>query len=313
MPAPPEPPDEHRALAGKTALVTGAYGDIGRHTAIGLARAGATVIPAGRNTGKLDQLAADIAAQVPGAQVEPLHLDLADLDSIHRAARTVTDGGSPLDVLVNNAAVMPGSSRQTTADGFELAFGTNVLGHYALTGLLLTPLLAAPEARVISLCAGPSNQRLDTSDLNSENRYRGGMRTYMASKLADAVFAQELARLAAGTSVKSLTVSPGTAATGVQRHNAVIGFLAKYVFAPITSTPEQAARPALFAATEPGLASGALVTPGRLGGVKGHPAPRTVPDAFADPDTGRALWQEAEQLTGIPYPFGAPSAAADQA
>jgi len=221
------------ALTEKIALVTGAYGDIGQHTVLGLARAGATVIAAGRDPAKLEQLAQNAAAQVPGAEIETLVVDLADLSSIQQAAQTALATERPVDVLVNNAAVMPGGQRQATRDGFELAFGTNHLGHYALTGHLLPALLTSPEARVISICAGPSNQRLDTSDLNSEQRYRGGMRTYMASKLANAVFAQELARRVNGTTLKSLTVFPGTAATGVQRNNPFIGWLARYLFAPV--------------------------------------------------------------------------------
>jgi NAD(P)-dependent dehydrogenase (short-subunit alcohol dehydrogenase family) len=288
------------AGTGKIALVTGAYGDIGQHTVLGLARAGVTVIAAGRDPAKLEQLAQATATQVPGAQVETLVLDLADLNSVQHAAQTVLATARPLQILINNAAVMPGGQRQTTRDGFELAFGTNQLGHYALTGHLLPVLLNSPEARVVTVCAGPPNQRLDTSDLNSERRYRGGMRIYMTSKLATAVFAQELARRAAATTIRSLTANPGVAATGVQRNNPLIGWLARSVFAPIASTPEQAARPSLYAATHSGLANGALVGPT---GMKGAPRLPKVPAAVADEATGQQLWQASEQLTGIRYQF----------
>jgi NAD(P)-dependent dehydrogenase (short-subunit alcohol dehydrogenase family) len=296
------PAEDAPAATGKLALVTGAYGDIGQHTVIGLARAGATVIAAGRDRAKLDQLAETAASQVPGAQIEALVLDLADLGSIQRAAETVLATARPLDVLVNNAAVMPAGQRQATRDGFELAFGTNHLGHYALTGHLLPALLTSPEARVVTVCAGPPNQRLNTSDLNSDQRYKGGMRTYMTSKLATAVFAQELARRAAGTTVKSVTANPGVAATGVQRNNPLIGWLAKYVFAPVASTPEQAARPSLYAATRSGLANGALVGPT---GMKGAPRLRNVPAAVADEAIGRGLWETSERLTAVHYQFSA--------
>jgi len=286
------------ALTGKIALVTGAYGDIGQHTVTGLARAGATVIAAGRDAAKLGLLAHNAATQVPGAEIETLVLDLADLASVQRAAGTVLAAARPVDVLVNNAAVMPGGQRQTTHDGFELAFGTNHLGHYALTGHLLPALLTSPEARVITVCAGPPNQRLDTSDLNSERHYRGGMRTYMASKLATAVYAQELARRAADTTVTSLTANPGVAATGVQRHNPLIGWLARYLFAPIASTPEQAARPSLYAATHADLDNGTLIGPTAM---KGAPQPRKVPPAVADQATGLQLWEASERLTGAHY------------
>jgi NAD(P)-dependent dehydrogenase (short-subunit alcohol dehydrogenase family) len=294
--------------SGKVALVTGAYGDIGRQTVMGLARAGRTVIAAGRDPVKLAQLAQDVAKEVPRAHVETLVLDLADLSSVDRAAEMVVSSGRPLDVLVNNAAVMPGGQRQTTTDGFELAFGTNHLGHFALTGRLLPALLASPNARVVTLCAGPPNQRLDTTDLNSGKRYKGGMRTYMASKLANAVFAQELARRLGGTTVTSLTANPGVAATGVQRNNPFIAWLARYVFAPIASTPEQAARPAVYAATHSGLGNGALVGPGGLVGAKGVPAVRKVPPAVADVAIGRRLWEESERLTGVRYELSQPGA-----
>jgi len=291
---------DQTALTAKIALVTGAYGDIGQHTVLGLARAGATVIAAGRDVVKLEQLAQSATAQVPSAHIETLVLDLADLGSVLQAAMMVLATARPLDVLINNAAVMPGRERQTTRDGFELAFGTNQLGHYALTGHLLPALLASPEARVVTVCAGPPNQHLDTSDLNSERRYRGGMRTYMASKLAAAVFAQELARRAAATTVKSLTANPGVAATGVQRNNPLIGWLARWVFTPVASTPEQAARPSLYAATRSGLANGALVGPA---GMKGAPRLRTVPAAVADKATGLQLWEASERLIGVRYQF----------
>jgi NAD(P)-dependent dehydrogenase (short-subunit alcohol dehydrogenase family) len=306
--SPEAPTTDAPVLAGKVALVTGAYGDIGQHTVLGLARAGATVIGAGRNAIKLEQLVRLAATQVPGAQIETLVLDLADLGSVKRAAETVLSTARPVDILINNAAVMPGRERQTTGDGFELAFGTNHLGHYALTGQLLPALLTAPEARVVTVCAGPPNQRLDTSDLNSERRYKGGMRTYMTSKLATAVFAQELARRAAATTVKSLTANPGVAATGVQRNNPLIGWLARYVFAPVASTPEQAARPSVYAATRTDLANGSLVGPT---GMKGAPRLRKVPAAVADQATGQQLWQASEELTGISYKFSRPDAPED--
>jgi len=302
--APSTPSPKPPALAGKRALVTGAYGDIGQETVLGLARAGAAVIAAGRDATELDSLAQKVAEEVPGAKVEPLELDLADLASVKRAAEIVVASGRPLDVLVNNAAIMPGRQRQTTKDGFEVAFGTNHLGHFAMVGYLLPALLAGPEARVITVCAGASNQRLDTSDLNSERSYPGGMRTYMATKHATAVYAQELARRLTGTTVKSLTVHPGVAATGVQRHNPFIGWLAKYVFAPVASTPPQAARPAVYAATQPGLDNGALIGPGGRLGIKGEPAVHKVPAALTDKTTGRHLWATSEELTGVHYRLG---------
>jgi NAD(P)-dependent dehydrogenase (short-subunit alcohol dehydrogenase family) len=297
------------ARSERLALVTGAYGDIGRHPVVGRARAGQVVIAAGRDSAKLDDLARSVAALVPGAHVETVVLDLADLGSVRRAAETILAAARPLDVLVNNAAVMPGGRRQSTVDGFELAFGTNHLGHYALTGHLLPALLSSSEARVISVCAGASNQRLDTDDLNSESRYRGGMGTYMASKLASAVFSQELARRLDGTTVKSLLVSPGVAVTGVQRNNPFIGWLARYVFAPVASTPEQAARPSLYATTHSGLDNGALIAPGGAGGMRGAPALRSVPEAIASPAVGLRLWEASERLSGVHYAFdrlGAP-------
>jgi NAD(P)-dependent dehydrogenase (short-subunit alcohol dehydrogenase family) len=124
------------------------------------------------------------------------------------------------------------------------------------------------------------------------------MRTYMTSKLATAVFAQELARRVAATTVKSLTANPGVAATGVQRNNPLIGWLARYLFAPVASTAEQAARPSLYAATRSGLANGILVGPNRM---KGAPRLRNVPAAVADEAVGLQLWEASERLTGVRY------------
>src|SRR5262249_25254051 len=191
--------------------------------------------------------------------------------------------------------------RQTTSDGFELAFGTNQLGHFALVGHLLPALLAAPGARVVTVTAGTSRSPLDTSDLNSEKRYRGGMSTYIATKYATAVYAQELTRRLAGTSIKSLTIHPGVAATGVQRHNPVIGFLAKYVFAPVTSTPAQAARPAIYAATHPGLANGALIGPGGLLGIKAEPRLTKRHPGLTDQASAEHLGATTQRLTGVRY------------
>lgn len=189
-------PESIPSQKGRLAVVTGANSGIGEVTATALAGAGAEVVVAGRDAGKARAAVERITAAVPGAVARPEVLDLADLASVAAFADRLTAVGRPLDLLVNNAGVMAIPDRRTTADGFELTFGTNHLGHFALTGGLLPLLLRAPGARVVTVSAMIARSRLARlDDLNSERRYRP-MGSYATSKLANVLFARELQRRA---------------------------------------------------------------------------------------------------------------------
>ncbi|WP_329429205.1 oxidoreductase [Streptosporangium sp. NBC_01495] len=289
---------------GKLAMVTGANSGIGRHTALELARAGATVLLAGRSTSALDETATAIGAEVPGARLETVVLDLADLSSIGAAAGKVLALDRPLDLLVNNAGVMAVPERRTTADGFELTFGTNHLGHFALTGHLLPALLRAEAARVVTVSAIAFRWRMgELVDLNSERRY-SAMGSYAKSKRANVVFTRELSRRAHGTNLVPVVVHPGASQTSLQQHTprwmrALSAPLNRLMFQPT----DRAAWPSLYAATHPGLGGGEFVGPTGRQGMHGSPGVLSLSKNVTDPETGRALWDASERLTGVTYRF----------
>ena len=293
-------------LVGKRALVTGGTGGIGLETALALAKAGAEVVIAGRGTAKVDHAVAAVREAVPTAKVAGLVLDLASLTSIDSAVAEVLAAGQPLDLLINNAGVMAVPERRETVDGFELTFGTNHLGHFALTGRLLPALLAAPAARVVTVSAKVARNKSATLDdpLSLES-YDSGMVAYTKSKLANVVFTLELARRASGTGITAVAVHPGTSNTGLQQH------LPKYmqVIASavlerfVGQSPADAARPSLYAATNPAVEPGDFVVPDGRGELRGAPHVAELPAAATDPAVGRRLWELSEELTHVTYAF----------
>ncbi|WP_329135012.1 oxidoreductase [Streptomyces sp. NBC_01476] len=291
------------AQHGKLALVTGANSGLGRITALELARAGATVLLAGRTPASLEEAAAAITREVPGAGLLPVRLDLADLASVEEAAAAVIALDRPLDLLINNAGVMAVPERRTTKDGFELTFGTNHLGHFALTGRLLPALLRAESARVVTVSALVARNRgLTFDDVAGERKYTP-MSAYALSKYANVVFTQELARRAAATPLTAVAVHPGSANTGIQRHvprlvKAVVGVAMERV---LGQRPEEAALPSLYAATEPGIAPAAFIGPTGRMETRGAPGPVKLPATAADPAIGRTLWELSERLTHVGY------------
>jgi len=292
---------------GRRALVTGANSGIGLVTARELARAGATVLLAGRDPLKLDTAVASIRAAVPTAAVSPLVLDLGSLESIKNAAALLIADGKPLDLLINNAAVMGVPERRTTVDGFELTVGTNHLGHFALTGRVLPLLLRAPLARVVTVSAGAAAwQRADLDDLQSVSGYRP-LSAYATSKLANVAFSQELARRAAGTPLTAVAVHPGTAGTSLQRYRApVVRWLTGHLLTRLLGQDAQrAARPSVYAATTLLIPNGAYLGPH---GRRQAPVPVELPADAADPVTTARLWTESELLTGVRYDFSTPTA-----
>jgi NAD(P)-dependent dehydrogenase (short-subunit alcohol dehydrogenase family) len=293
-------------LVGKRALVTGGTGGIGFETVVALAKAGAEVVIAGRAKTKVDDAVSAVREAVDTAEVEGLVLDLASLASVGSAAAEVLAAGRALDLLINNAGIMAVPERRETADGFELTFGTNHLGHFALTGHLLPALLAAPAARVVTVSAKVArNKGATLEDPLSSVSYDSGMAAYTKSKLANVVFTLELARRASGTGITAVAVHPGTSNTGLQQH------LPKYarVLASallerfVGQSPADAARPSLYAATHPAVEPGDFVVPDGRGELRGAPRVAEMPAAATDPVVGRRLWELSEKLTHVSYSF----------
>jgi NAD(P)-dependent dehydrogenase (short-subunit alcohol dehydrogenase family) len=297
-------------LADRTAVVTGASGGIGLETARWLAANGARVVLACRDQDRGRQAAQQMtgAADRPGATAEVL--DLADLASIRRFADRVLQRHAGISILVNNAGIA-GGPRRSTADGFEAHFGTNHLGHFALTGLLLPALLARPGARIVTLTSSVAAQgRIDFADLNGERRYRF-IAAYAQSKLANLMFAIELDRRAKAAAVPliSTAVNPGIVATSLlrsQRDQRGRGFRpAELAIASIQrlygQPPGDGCLTSLYAATVPGLRGGEYIVPDGRGHKRGRPAVGHPPLRALDSETARRLWETSADLTKVSY------------
>ena len=293
--------------SGRTAVVTGANSGLGMVTTLELARAGATVLMACRNLEKGAAAADQIRESVPNAQVEVVELDLSSLDSV----RQFTDAldVDELDLLVNNAGIM-WVPQQRSADGFELQFGTNHLGHFALTGRLLARLNRAPAARVVTLSSNEHRRgHIHFDDLQLERRY-GARKAYRQSKLANAAFGLELDRRlrTAGSPIKSVLAHPGYTATNLQTAgksgpmNRVME-LGNWL---IGQSVEMGTLPTLYAATAPDVEGGEYFGPDRFREYRGHPTRVEVKPEGRDEEVGRRLWSVSEELTGVTYDFGAP-------
>jgi NAD(P)-dependent dehydrogenase (short-subunit alcohol dehydrogenase family) len=286
--------------SGRTAVVTGANSGLGLVTARELARAGARVVLTARDERKAESARERIAAALPGAELDPRLLDLADLASV----RAFADGVEQVDVLVNNAGVMM-TPRRATADGFELQFGTNHLGHFALTGLLLDRLKAARDARVVTISSLEHKAgRIDFDDLQSERDY-GPRTAYRQSKLANAVFGLELDRRlrAAGLPVKSVLAHPGYSATNLQLSGPT-GLMKAFLRVSnklVAQDVERGALPQLYAATMADVEGGEFIGPDGSFEARGHPTRVEPVERARDPDLGRRLWEDSEQLTGVRY------------
>ncbi len=291
---------------GRTAIVTGT-GGLGFQDALALARAGATVIIAGRNLRKGEQAVERIARLVPGAAVSFAELDLARLDSINLFADQMRSSLGSLDILINNAAVMTPPQRELTGDGFELQFGTNYLGHFALTALLMPLLRQAPAARVISLSSiAARNGKIQLSDLQSETRYQP-MAVYAQSKLACLMFALELQRRseAAGWGIQSMAAHPGISRTELLPNGAgtwSAAGLARRMLWFLFQPAQQGAWTTLYAATHPEAQAGVYYGPNKLGETRGHPGVATLPPQALDTEVARLLWNESERLGGVMFP-----------
>jgi NAD(P)-dependent dehydrogenase (short-subunit alcohol dehydrogenase family) len=293
---------------GRTAVVTGANSGLGLVTARELARKGAHVVMACRNLSKGEAARREIEAAAPGAQLELEELDLSSLDSVRAFAERFRGGHSGLDLLINNAGVMA-PPRRRTADGFELQFGTNHLGHFALTGLLIGLMEGREDARVVTLSSTAHRTgRIAFDNLGGERRYFR-WRAYGQSKLANLLFALELERRlsAAGSTVKSLAAHPGYAATNLQSAGPplVDRLFMRVSNRVIAQSDEMGALPTLYAATEPGLPGGTYVGPGGFAEQRGHPEPVAPSKAARDEQVARRLWEVSEEMTGVRFELGA--------
>ena len=295
-------------LSGKTALVTGANSGLGFESARALAARGAHVILAARNPDKAQTALDEIRAEQPLASLELVSLDLASLASVRRCAEQVMGKHRRLDILINNAGIMaPPYTR--TEDGFELQFGTNHLGHFALTGLLFGLLARTPGARVVSVSSIVhvlGKMRFD--DLSFSHGY-SKWAAYSMSKLANLLFAYELAERAKAARLPLLSAAahPGYSATHLQQRGAELAgnkLRARLVSGlnPLGGqSPAMGALPQLYAATAPDMTPGDYVGPSRLFGTRGYPKKVRSSQRSHDAAAMRKLWEVSRKLTGVEF------------
>ncbi|GJD61034.1 SDR family oxidoreductase [Methylobacterium frigidaeris] len=290
---------------GRIAVVTGT-GGLGFEDALALARAGADVLVAGHNPDKGAAALARIRQAVPGATVGFERLDLASLASVAAFAERMAASRDRIDLLVNNAAVMTPPTRQVSADGYELQFATNHLGHFALTARLLPLLRRGRAPRVVSLSSvAARGGRIAFDDLQAERAYRP-MTAYSQSKLACLMFARELDRRsgADGWGLASLAAHPGIARTDLLPNGAgprsVAGLARTYLWF-LFQPADRAALPTLYAATAPQAAGGAYYGPVRLSETRGAPGPARVPAQALDEAAAARLWEVSERLAGVRF------------
>jgi NAD(P)-dependent dehydrogenase (short-subunit alcohol dehydrogenase family) len=286
-------------LSGKTAIVTGATSGIGLETARALANRNAAVILAVRSADKGARAAAMIQQSAPRARISVQALDLASLASVKAFAESICASESRLDLLVNNAGIMAPPYGKTE-DGFELQFGTNHLGHFALTGRL-TPLLHATQgARVVVVSSvAHRNGHLDFSDLNWERRKFKAFQAYGDSKLANLLFAYEFARRLnqQGKPLCVTAAHPGWTASDLARHSSFVGIL----HATLSQNTEMGALPSLRAACDPDARSGDYYGPRGFAEMRGLPVKVKSNAASHDRALAERLWKVSEELTGVSF------------
>ncbi len=295
-------PDE----SGRVAIVTGSNTGLGYDTARVLAARGARVVMAVRDTAKGDAAAARIRELSKGAEVTVHELDLGSLASVRAAAAELAAAHPRIDLLINNAGVMY-PPKQNTADGFELQFGTNHLGHFALTGLLLKNLLGVDGSRVVAVASIAHNIRakIDFADLQWETRRYDRVASYGQSKLANLMFTYDLQRRLAAAKAKTIAVAahPGVAATDLVRHVPGAGLPGvSWLSGRLLNTSELGALPTLRAATDPAVRGGQYYGPDGFRELRGYPKLVTSNAQSHDTAAQERLWTVSEELTGVTYP-----------
>jgi NAD(P)-dependent dehydrogenase (short-subunit alcohol dehydrogenase family) len=291
--------------SGRTAVITGANTGLGYETAAALAAKGAHVVLAVRNLEKGKDAADRIQAASPGAGVALQELDLTSLDSVRAAADQLKSTYDSVDLLINNAGVMF-TPRSTTKDGFELQFGTNHLGHFALTGLLLDHVLAAPGSRVVTVSSvGHRFARgIRFDDLQWERDY-SRVGAYGQSKLANLMFTYELQRRLQGTDTIAVAAHPGGSRTELTRNLPPLVGAATKLLEPLFQDPDMGALPTLRAATDSGVLGGQYFGPDGFGEQRGYPKVVASSRASHETDAQRRLWTVSEELTSVSYPVSA--------
>ncbi len=289
---------------GRTAVITGANTGLGYETAAALAAKGAHVVLAVRNFEKGKAAADLIARATPGASVALQELDLTSLDSIRAAADELRASHDAIDLLINNAGVMM-TPKATTKDGFELQFGTNHLGHFALTSLLLDRVLAAPGSRVVTVSSTGHRfaRGIRFDDLQWERSY-SRVGAYGQAKLANLMFTYELQRRLIGTNTIAAAAHPGGSNTELARNLPVAFRGIATVLAPLMQGPQMGALPTLRAATDPGALGGQYFGPDGFGEQRGYPKIVSSTAASHDAAAQRRLWAVSEELTSVVTPVG---------
>jgi NAD(P)-dependent dehydrogenase (short-subunit alcohol dehydrogenase family) len=293
---------------GRTAVITGANTGLGYETATALAAKGAHVVLAVRNTDKGDDAAARITSAHQGATVDVQKLDLTSLDSVRQAADELRSKHDTIDLLINNAGVMM-TPKGTTQDGFELQFGTNHLGHFAFTGLLLDRLLPVSGSRVVTVSSvghrfARNGIRFD--DLQWEKDY-SRVGAYGQAKLANLMFTYELQRRLQGTNTIAAAAHPGGSRTELTRNLPWVVGAVSGLLEPLFQGADMGALPTLRAATDPGVIGGQYFGPDGFGEQRGYPKVVASSQASHDIDAQRRLWTVSEQLTGVEFPVYAKS------
>jgi NAD(P)-dependent dehydrogenase (short-subunit alcohol dehydrogenase family) len=295
------------SLNGKTAVITGATGGLGYETALALAKAGAEVVLTGRNDAKGRNAIQGIRGQFPNAKVSYETLDLANLASVADFAKRFSATHASLDLLVNNAGVMALPERQTTADGFEMQFGTNYLGHYALTAHLLPLLRRGNHPRVVNLSSLVHRSgAINFDDLQGARSY-SPMKAYSQSKLAMLMFALELQRRsdAAGWGLMSNAAHPGFARTDLIANgpgaSGLLWQISRLLQPYVSQSAAEGALPTLFAATSPEAKAAGYYGPNWFYELKGPPAPAKIMPRAKVAAAAARLWDVSATLTGVSF------------
>jgi len=290
---------------GRVTVITGANTGLGYETAAALAANGAHVVLAVRNLDKGKDAAARITAQSPHAEIALQELDLTSLDSIRTAADQLRSDHDRIDLLINNAGVMY-TPKSTTKDGFEMQFGTNHLGHFAFTGLLLDRLLPVAGSRVVTVSSIGHRIRADIhfDDLQWERSY-SRVGAYGQSKLANLLFTYELQRrLAPRGATIAVAAHPGGSRTELTRNLPALVARVSSVIEPLFQDAAMGALPTLRAATDPGVLGGQYFGPDGFAQTRGYPKVVESSGKSHDADLQRRLWAVSEELTGVVYPVG---------
>ncbi len=292
---------------GRTIVITGASSGIGAEAAVALGAKGAQVVLAVRDQGRGEAVMNRIVKHTPGAKASVSVVDMASLASVRAFAERASAELPHVDVLLNNAGLGLQANRATTVDGFERQFGTNHLGHFALTGLMIPALLRAPAPRIVAIASIAHRRgRIDFDDLQGARSYNG-TKAYSQSKLANLMFSYELDRRArnAGSRLASVAAHPGVATTGFIAGTEMAAFkvaLANFAIGIFAQDGARGALPGLYAATMPDVQGGQYWGPNGFLEIRGAPALAKPSPHALDQDMWRRLWTVSEELTGVVYP-----------